>query len=130
MRLRAEGLAALSGALLALSFPKLGHWAVGWLALAPLLIALGGADGRRGLRLGYVTGAVSAVGLLYWTSLVVTEYGGLSLPVGVAVMTMLCLAFALFPALFGWMVGRWASAFGPGAVLLAPLAWVATELGQ
>jgi apolipoprotein N-acyltransferase len=128
VRLRAEGLAALSGALLALSFPKLGHWAVGWLALAPLLIALGGADGRRGLRLGYVTGAVSAVGLLYWTSLVVTEYGGLSLPVGVAVMTMLCLAFALFPALFGWMVGRWASAFGPGAVLLAPLAWVATEI--
>ncbi len=121
-------MAALSGALLALSFPKLGHWVVAWIALAPLLVALAGGGGRRGLRLGYITGAVSAVGILYWTSLVVTQYGGLSLPAGVAVMGALCLAVALFPALFGWMVGRWAAAFGPGAVLLAPVAWVGTEI--
>jgi apolipoprotein N-acyltransferase len=102
---------------------------VGWVALAPLLVALAGADGSRGLRLGFLTGAVSSLGILYWTALVVTQYGGLSLPVGIAVMTALCLAVALFPALFGWVVGRWARALGPGtAVLLAPVAWVATEL--
>jgi apolipoprotein N-acyltransferase len=128
VNLRGEGLAAASGALLAFSFPKMGHWVVGWIALVPLLVALADGGGSRGLRLGYVTGAVSAVGILYWTSLVVTQYGGLSLPAGVAVMMALCLAVALFPALFGWMVGRWASAFGPRALLLAPLAWVATEI--
>ena len=35
-----DALAALSGVLLALSFPKFGHWAVAWVALAPLLVAL------------------------------------------------------------------------------------------
>jgi apolipoprotein N-acyltransferase len=128
-RFRGEGLAALSGVLLALSFPKLGHWAVGWIALVPLLVAIAfEGGGRRGLRLGYVAGAVSAVGILYWTSLVVNRYGGLGLPVGIAVMALLCLAVALFPALFGWTVGRWVSALGPKGVLVAPVAWVATEI--
>lgn len=123
-----DALAALSGVLLALSFPKFGHGAIAWVALAPLLIALAGSRGRQALRLGYVTGAVSALGLLYWTSFVVVQFGGLSLPVGVAVMVLLCLAFAVFPALFGWVVGRWLNAVGPEALLLSPFAWVATEV--
>jgi apolipoprotein N-acyltransferase len=93
------------------------------------MVALG-ADPRSlaALRFGYVTGAVSALGLLYWTSFVVVQYGGLSLAAGAAVMVLLCLAFALFPALFGWTVGRWVRAFGPAALLLAPFAWVGTEI--
>ena len=58
---------SLSGVLLALSFPKFGHWAVAWVALAPLLVALpsagaaaapsGSATSRRGRRpLGSSTG--------------------------------------------------------------------------
>ena len=122
-------LAASSGILLALSFPKFGNGALAWVALAPLLVAL--AESRAGLdsfRLGYVTGAVSSVGIVYWTALVVVQYGGLSLPVGIGVMGLLCLALALFPSLFGWMVGAWCRAFGPAALMLAPVAWVATEI--
>ena len=122
-------LAALSGVLLALSFPKFGHGAVAWVALAPLLLAL--AESRGGLdsfRLGYITGAVSSVGIVYWTALVVVQYGGLSLPVGIGVMGLLCLALALFPSLFAWMVGTWHRALGLPALLLAPVAWVATEI--
>ncbi len=118
----------LSGTLLFLSFPKFGHGAVAWVSLAPLLIALNGASPGQGLRLGYITGGTSALGVLYWTSLVVIQYGGLSLPVGIVVMTLLCLAFAFFPALFGWIVARWSRALGPRALLLAPLAWVGTEI--
>jgi apolipoprotein N-acyltransferase len=127
--LRKELLAGLSGVLLALSFPKFGHGAVAWVALAPLLVAL--AESRGGLdsfRLGYITGAVSSVGIVYWTALVVVQYGGLSLPVGIGVMGLLCLALALFPSLFGWMVGTWRHALGPAALMLAPVAWVATEI--
>jgi apolipoprotein N-acyltransferase len=127
--LRKPLLAALSGALLALSFPKFGHGTMAWVALAPLLLALG--ESRGGLdafRLGYITGAVASVGIVYWTALVVVQYGGLSLPVGIGVMTLLCLALALFPSLFGWMVGTWRRALGPAALLLAPVAWVATEI--
>jgi apolipoprotein N-acyltransferase len=114
--------------LLALSFPKFGHGAVAWLALVPLLVALPGAPGAQAFRLGYVTGAVSSLGLLYWTALVVTQYGGLSLPVGIAVMVLLCLAFSLFTCVFAWCVARWTEAFGTAALLAAPMGWVATEI--
>jgi len=126
--LRAEGLAALSGLLLFLSFPKFGHWSLGWVALAPLLIGLLEASGLRAARLGYVTGAVSSLGLLYWTSLVMMQFGGIPVGVASAIMVALCLAVALFPALFAWTVSRWLSVLGPAALLAAPVAWVATEL--
>lgn len=127
-RFRRESLAALSGALLVLSFPKFGQGMVAFVALVPLLVALPGTGAAQAFRLGYVTGAVSGFGLLYWTALVVVQYGGLSLPVGVGVMAMLCLAVALFPSLFALVVSRWLATMGTAGLLLAPFAWVATEL--
>ncbi len=118
----------LSGALLVLSFPKFGHPAVAWVALVPLLVALYGATGLRAARLGYLTGAVSALGVLYWTSLVVVQYGGLPFVAGALIMLALCLAFALFPLLFGWATGRVVARFGSLGLLGTPFLWVATEL--
>jgi apolipoprotein N-acyltransferase len=126
--LRRELLAVLSGVLLALSFPKFGHGVVGWFALVPLLVALAEAHGARAFALGYLAGAVASLGIVYWTALVVIQYGGLSLPVGIGVMVLLCFALALFPSLFAWAVGRWTAVFGPRALLMAPVAWVATEI--
>ena len=126
---RGEALAALSGVLLALSFPKFGHWSLAWIALAPLLMAVTAAPtGRSAFRRGYVTGAVSSIGIVYWTEAVVVQFGGLPLVVGIVVMVLLSLALALFPSLFAWMVWRWVRRFGAAAVLLAPVAWVATEI--
>ena len=100
-----------------------------WVALTPLLVALAEAPSpAHGFRLGYVAGAISSLGIVYWTSIVVVQYGGLALPLGVAVMVLLCLALALFPSVFGWMVSRWARTYGTAALLLAPVAWVATEI--
>src|SRR6185503_4461865 len=99
---RAEAFAAGSGLLLALSFPKFGHPLVAWVALVPLLLGLAEARSTgHGFRLGYITGAVSSLGIVYWTSLVVVQYGGLSMPLGLAVMALLCLALAIFPSVFG-----------------------------
>lgn len=100
------------------------------MALAPLLIGLAGASGARGARLGYVTGAVSSLGLLYWTALVVIEYGGLAFPVGVLVMVALCLAFAVFHAAFGWAAARLVGAFGLAGLLGAPVLWAALEYAR
>ena len=64
LSLRREGLAALSGLLLALSFPKYGSGLVAWVALTPLLVALVEAPSpSHGFRLGYVTGALSSLGI-------------------------------------------------------------------
>jgi apolipoprotein N-acyltransferase len=123
-----EGLALLSGLLLALSFPKFGHGSVAWFALVPLLLALPRVPPRRAARLGYLAGVTAAVGILYWTAFVVIQYGGLSLPVGIGVMLLLCLAFGLPNALFGWAMGRVCGAFGAYGLLWAPVVWVATEI--
>jgi apolipoprotein N-acyltransferase len=124
---RRLGLAALSGALLVLSFPKFGHGAVAWIALLPLWLALPGTSGRAAFGLGYLTGVVSSLGLLYWTSLVVVQYGGLSLALGIAAMVLLCLAFAVGHGLTTWLAARWLVRWGTPALLLAPFAWVAVE---
>ena len=62
---------AASGVLLALSFPKFGHPALGWIALAPLLVALSCAHDRCGApsRSGWSTGIVYFTGTLYWITL-------------------------------------------------------------
>jgi apolipoprotein N-acyltransferase len=126
---RSDALAVASGVLLWLSFPKFGHGLVAWVALTPLLVALAGARSTgHGLRLGYLAGAVSSLGLVYWTALVVVQYGGLSLPLGIAVMLLLCFALALFPCLFGWVMAFWLRTWGPSALLVAPVAWVAMEI--
>jgi apolipoprotein N-acyltransferase len=111
-----------------LSFPKFGHGVVAWFALAPLLLAIPGTSPRRAARLAYITGVSAAVGLLYWTAITVTQYGGLSLPLGIGVMLLLCLAFGLPNALFGWATGRACGAFGPRGLLIAPVFWVASEI--
>ena len=58
----------------------------------------------------------------------VVQYGGLAFPWASSSWCLLCLAFAVFPLLFGLLMSLWLRAFGPAALLAAPLAWVATEL--
>ena len=117
----------LSGLLLGLAFPKFGHGLVAWVALVPLLLALPGTSPRRAAGLGYLTGLVAGVVLLYWTALVAVQYGGLPLGLAGAVLLLLAAAVALFPALFAWSVARCCQGLGPAGLLLAPVAWVATE---
>ncbi len=130
IRWRDEGLAVVSGLLLFLSFPKFGTGLLGWVALAPLLVAICGSPPGRALRLSYLSGAVSSLGLLYWTALVVVQYGGIALPIGIAIMVALCLAFSIFYAIFGWAVGRLTTAFGGVGLLGAPFVWVALEYAR
>jgi apolipoprotein N-acyltransferase len=123
-------LAAASGALLALSFPKFGHPACAWIALAPLLVALRGTRLTRAFLLGLLTGIIYFTGTLYWISRVMVRYGDLQPPVAVLVNAVLVAYLAFFPALFAIVVRRLTIAFGPRALAAAPIVWIATELGR
>ena len=149
-------LALLSGALLALSFPRYGHPAFAWIALVPLLIALSGwsalsgVEGRgrsapsgvggperlpgqpplRAFALGLTTGALYFIGTIYWTGTVVRTFGGLATPVAVLAMLLLASYLALFPALTALIGARLITRAGTGALLLVPAAWVATEFSR
>ena len=123
-------LAVLSGVLLFLSFPTLGHPAVAWLALVPLLVAVAGATPWQALRLGTVTGLVHFAGTLYWVPAVLVDYGGLPAPAAWLVQALFVAFLALFPALFAAGAAELASCFGARGLLFAPALWVTTELGR
>ncbi len=78
-----------------------------------------------------MTGAGYFGGTVYWTGTVVTQFGGLSWPVGVVVAALLVAYLALFPALFALCLGWLGGKLGVGrAILLAPAIWVSTELAR
>jgi apolipoprotein N-acyltransferase len=128
-------LSLASGLLLALSFPRYGHSAVSWIALAPLLVALtlvsplrGGM--RRAWGLGLAAGILYFGGTVYWTSGVMAQYGGINPVLSGGIAGLLVGYLALFPAAFAWILGASVRRFGAHALLLAPVAWVATELAR
>jgi len=123
-------LAVASGVLLALSFPTFGHPACAWVALAPLMVALQRGSLRRGFLLGVLTGGIYFGGTLYWITQVMVVYGGLAQSIAVPVNILLIAYLALFPGLFAVIVRAMMVAYGPRALMAAPLVWVATELGR
>ena len=85
---------------------------------------------RRAFWLGLLTGIIYFSGTLYWVTRVMTVYGGIA-PVVAALVTALLIAYlSLFPAVFAMTVSRVSAALGPRSLIVAPFAWVATELGR
>jgi len=124
-------LALLSGALLALSFPRYGHPAFAWIALVPLLVALRGRPrASRAFGLGLVSGLVYFVGTIYWTGAVLQTFGGLAAPLAVLAMLLLAFYLALFPALCALIISHLTGRMGARAVFLAPAVWVGTEFAR
>ena len=123
-------LAATSGLLLVFSFPKFGHPSLAWVALAPLLLALQRATVPRAFALGLLTGLIYFTGTLYWITQVMAVYGGLATIVAVLINALLVAYLSLFPAIFAMIVGRFSASLGPRSLIVAPFAWVATELGR
>ena len=125
-------LAALSGLLLAASFPKFGHPAFAWIALTPLVVAVAlrasSTQRHRGVfRLGLVTGALYFAGTLYWLVPTMVTYGDLPALVAVGIAGLLVAYLALYPAAFAVLVGLAVRKLGVRGVWLAPAFWVATE---
>ena len=123
-------LAALSGLLLALSYPHADLGPLALLALVPLLLALGRGEGGvgAGFRLGLLCGVVFFAALLYWIPVVMVTYGGLSWALGILAFSPLVLYLALYTALFGSLVAAARRQVGPMALLAAPVLWTGLEL--
>ena len=106
------------------------------MALAPLIVALAPRHRplqflpRRALLLGFVAGLGYFGGTVYWTGTVVSQFGGLSWPVGVVVGALLVAYLSLFPALFALCLGWLGAKYGRRAILLAPAVWVTSELAR
>jgi apolipoprotein N-acyltransferase len=118
--------AALSGLLLTASFPKIELDYLAWVALVPLFWALNGMSAAAGFRLGFITGLVHFLSLLYWVVPVMLTYGYLPLYLSVSILFLFSAVLAVFIALSATLINRFAA--GPQKLLLmAPITWIATE---
>ncbi|MCS7315166.1 MAG: apolipoprotein N-acyltransferase, partial [Bryobacteraceae bacterium] len=119
-------LAAASGVLLVLCFPR---FDVSWLAplaLAPLLVALDReARPRRRFLLGYLAGAIFWAGTCYWIHYPLAVYGRLPLPAAWGAVGLFSGIKALHLGAFAWLAG--AVLAGRWAVLAVPALWTAIE---
>lgn len=119
-------LAALSGILLVLTFPKFNFSWLAACALTPLLIAVA-REPRILVRLGlgYLTGLIYWCGVNYWIQFVLDVHGGTGPVLGWLCFALFCLAKALHMAAFALLAG-WIMRV-PWAVLAVPALWVAIE---
>ncbi len=123
-------LAILSGALLALSYPRFDLFPLAFVALVPLLAAAGAATVRGAFGLGLLTGITFNGILLYWLIPVMERYGGLPGAASIALLGLLVLYLSLYTGAFAAVVTAWTRRYGDLGLLLAPIAWVALELAR
>lgn len=119
-------LAVLSGLLLFLSFPKYGSGWLAWIALVPLFFALRKAASiTQGFILGFITGIVSYIGIIYWIAFVIVNYGYLPLYLGIILMLLLACYLSLYIALFAGGIFYFRDKIA--LYLAAPVLWVCLE---
>ena len=124
---RAVGAALLSGVLMAAASPGMNLHLLGWVCLVPVLIS--GVDKRpfSCLVLGWISGFLFHLGLVYWVIVSMTFYGGIHWLVSVTVLVLFALFLGLFTALplSIYSMVRCKTSWRYSAVL--PLAWTAVE---
>lgn len=119
-------LAVLSGLLLFLSFPKYGCGLIAWVAFIPLFLALKNASTIvQGLILGFITGIVSYVGIIYWIAYVIVNYGNLPLSVGIILMLLLACYLSIYLSLFAGCIVYFKDKIP--LYFTAPVLWICFE---
>lgn len=117
--------AALSGLLLTAALPKINFSFFAWFALLPLLVAVRNASPQQGLRLGFTTGMVHYIGLLYWLVHTMHIYGYLPIYQCIIILFFMATILSLFLGGFGWFIAS--KVQKPGQLWLVPVIWTTIE---
>ncbi|MBD1401648.1 apolipoprotein N-acyltransferase [Pelovirga terrestris] len=115
--------AALSGGLLALSFPRPDLYPLAWVALVPLLLVME----KRPFASGFAAGATFFAVVLYWLNIVMTTFGGLDPFSSLGAYLLLVAYLALFFGSATWLAWRTHQRLGLPVLLSLPVIWVALE---
>lgn len=119
----------LSGLLLFLSFPKFGCGIFAWIALIPIFFALRDAEPWEGFKSGFIAGLVAHIGILYWITYVVVQYGHLPVYLGIMATLLLAAYLSLYTALFAMGV-VYLRRSGGTLFFSAPLLWTLLEFAR
>lgn len=122
------GLAALSAWLLIFSFPDFDWWALAWVGLAPLFVAVGGRpQWGRAFVLGWATGTLFFYTSCYWLTHSMIHYGGIPAWIAYPLLVPAALVVGFFPAVCCAALAFVCLRFGPRGLVAAPFLWAAFE---
>jgi len=125
--LKRYGLSALSGALLALSFPRFDWAPLAWFALVPLFFAIHSLPPRRAALNGGVAGLVFYLIGLSWVTRTLIDYGHIAPAVSWLILMLLVAYLSCFIALFCYLTRRLCQDSPVFFFLLAPVLWTGLE---
>jgi apolipoprotein N-acyltransferase len=117
----------LSGVLLVLCQPPVSLFFLAYVALVPLLFALRKGNQGHNFLAGLAAGVVSYGGLVYWVTVAMNSFGGISMPLSLLTLLLLVLYLALFTGCFTWLVSLLDDCQRIPPSLSAPLVWVLLE---
>ena len=140
-------LAIASAVLQVVIFPLPNLYVLGWVAVAPLLVAilrarrpgplqlegsikLLPASPLQGFLLGYLCGILWYAGNCYWVYNTMKQYGGIGTFGAAGLLLLFCLYLGLYHGAFGLITALVARRSVRAALLAAPFAWVALELAR
>ncbi|MDG2305341.1 MAG: apolipoprotein N-acyltransferase [Candidatus Binatia bacterium] len=127
-------LAALSGALYAIALPPLGVDALGWVAFAPLFVAVAAVRPGRAFGLGMLWFLVGSFGFASAMPHLISTYFDVPWAVGAAAFLGLTIAFGplygCYAAWISWLAGRGAANPLLAAAGLGTVEWARTSAGS
>jgi apolipoprotein N-acyltransferase len=119
-------LAALSGCLLCLSFPRWEFSFLAWIALIPLFFAILGQSIPRAFFLGCITGVIFFGGTLSWISFTLHTFGGISWGISLLLTFFFLLYLSVYFGLFTALL-RYIREDRLASLLFIPAAWTTLE---
>ncbi|MGB9627799.1 MAG: apolipoprotein N-acyltransferase [Thermodesulfobacteriota bacterium] len=120
-------LSLLSGTFLILSFPNFDLEFLAWFALVPLFYAIDGKPLFQCFKLGFFTGVLSFLGMIYWVMVAVHTYGNIPLILSAGILLLLVIYLSLYIGAFTILTRFIQVRLGIQSFLFAPLVWASLE---
>lgn len=121
-------LAATSGILLPLCFPKFDLGLLAWVVLIPLHIALDGSRRTQAFWLGWLSGMIGFTGIMSWVVTAMHTYGKVPLVISYGIMLLLTAYLGLFVGVYSAGVVWFRMLVPRYGLFAAPCLWVTLEL--
>lgn len=120
-------LSLFSGILLILSFPNFDLEFLAWFAFVPLFYSIEGKGLYQSFKLGFITGIVSYLGILYWIIVAVHTYGNVPVILSIFILLLLVMYLSLFTATFTFLTQLIRLRSELHTILFTPFLWVSLE---
>ena len=123
-------IAAVSGAVLSLSFTGLYLNIYSWICIGILIFSLIGARPRVAFACGFLHALLFVLTSVPWIATVLSVHGGLSIAGGWGVLLLIATAWGIHTGSFAWSVHRLSLQSIELACVAAPFIWVTFEFAR